>query len=116
MQVRSEWPVAETIDAGRLTLEPVGVDHAEEMVLVLGDQNVYVYTGGEPPGLEELRSRYARQVRGQSDDGARGWLNWVIRDRETRFAVGTVQATLCITQGSMSAELAWIVGVAHRSW
>ena len=84
------------------------------LVVVLGDPNVYAYTGGEPPSAGELRSRYARQVEGQSDDGAEGWLNWITRDRETQLAVGTVQATLRVTQDVMSAELAWIVGVAHQ--
>lgn len=89
MQMRSDWLGAETIEARRLTLEPLRVDHADEMVVVLGDPIVYAYTGGEPPSAGELRSRYARQVEGQSDDGAEGWLNW-------------------------NTELAWIVGVAHQ--
>ena len=114
MEMRSDWLGAETIEARRLTLEPLRVDHADEMVVVLGDPNVYAYTGGEPPSAGELRSRYARQVEGQSDDGAEGWLNWITRDRETQLAVGTVQATLRVTQDVMSAELAWIVGVAHQ--
>ena len=113
MQMRFDWLGAETIEARRLTLEPLRVDHADEMVVVLGDPNVYAHTGGEPPSLGELRSRYTRQVEGQSDDGDEGWLNWITRDRETQLAVGTVQATLRVTQDSMSAELAWIVGVAH---
>jgi len=69
---------------------------------------------GEPPSLEALGSRYARQVAGQSDDGSRGWLNWIIRESGTRLAVETVQATISAEQSSMSAELAWVLGVAHQ--
>ncbi len=114
MHLHSEWPGAETIETRRLTLEPLRVDHADEMILVLRDQDVYAYTGGEPLSLEELRSRYARQVAGQTPNGSQGWLNWIVRERGTQLAVGTVQATLCVEQGSMSAEIAWIVGVAHQ--
>jgi RimJ/RimL family protein N-acetyltransferase len=114
MQLRSGWPHAETIETQRLMLEPLRVDHAEEMVAVLGDHGLYTYTGGEPPSLEALGSRYARQVAGQSDDGSRGWLSWIVRERGTRLAVGTVQATISAEQGSTSAELAWVLGVAHQ--
>jgi hypothetical protein len=83
MQMRSDWLGAETIEARRLTLEPLRVDHADEMVVVLGDPNVYAYTGGEPPSLGELRSRYTRQVEGQSDDGDEGWLGRARAKRRT---------------------------------
>lgn len=84
------------------------------MSLVLRDREVYAYIGGEPPSVEELRSRYERQVAGRSPDGSRGWLNWIVRERETERMVGTVQATLCVASGGMSAELAWVIGVAHQ--
>ena len=102
------------IETPRLTLEPQRVEHADEMILVLADRDLYKQTGGEPPSLVELRSRYAEQASGQSPDGSRGWLNWVIRERDTGFAVGAVQATLRFQRGSISAELAWTVGVAHQ--
>ena len=66
------------------------------------------------PVSTRCRPRYARQAAGQSDDGSRGWLNWIIRERETQLAVGTVQATIRATQRSMCAALAWVVGVAHQ--
>jgi RimJ/RimL family protein N-acetyltransferase len=76
----------------RLTLEPLRVEHAREMVPVVG------------AGESELRSRFARQVAGIP----RGWLNWVVR--LDGVAVATVQATVA---GDV-AELAWVVGVSHR--
>jgi RimJ/RimL family protein N-acetyltransferase len=90
------------------------VHHADEMVAVLGDRELHVQTGGEPPSLDELRSRYASQAVGQSLDGSRGWLNWIMRARQTGLAVGTVQATVWRARRGMCAELAWTVGVAHQ--
>jgi RimJ/RimL family protein N-acetyltransferase len=115
MRSRSVWPRTEIIESPRLVLEPLRLEHAEEMLSVLSDQDIYVHTGGEPPSLAALRSRYARQAAGQSPDRSQGWLNWIIRDRETRLAIGTVQATLRSGHGGyVAAELAWVVGVAHQ--
>jgi RimJ/RimL family protein N-acetyltransferase len=45
---------------------------------------------------------------------ARKALNWIVRERETQRMVGTVQATLRVAAGSVSAELAWVIGVAYQ--
>jgi RimJ/RimL family protein N-acetyltransferase len=114
MQSSGEWPAATRIDTRRLILEPLRVAHADEMVFVLGDEALYEYTGGAPPTLEELRVRYARQVSGRSPDRTRGWLNWTVREREHRTAVGTVQSTLAWEEQDMVAEVAWVIGVCHQ--
>src|SRR4051794_28254882 len=93
---RAKREMVEELFTERLTLEPLRVEHAPEMVEVVGD-----YDGLDEAGL---RARYARQVAGV----ARGWLNWVVRLDGT--AVATVQATLT---GEV-AELAWVVGPSHR--
>lgn len=49
MQRLHRWPTAERLETERLILEPLRIEHAEEMVLVLGDRRLYAYTGGEPP-------------------------------------------------------------------
>jgi RimJ/RimL family protein N-acetyltransferase len=82
------WPRAEPIETARLTLEPLRIEHAEEMFAILADHELYGYIGGWPPSVEELRTRCERQVVGHSPDGAHGWLNWVIRARETEAAAG----------------------------
>ena len=110
----SVWPVASSIETSRLTLEPLRVEHAEEMVSVLDDEGLYQFIGGRPTTLQELRETYGRQAVGQSPDGARGWLNWIVRDRATGSVVGTVQATLHYAGGSMSAQVAWIIGARHQ--
>jgi RimJ/RimL family protein N-acetyltransferase len=84
------------------------------MFPILTDRGLYEYTGGKPPSLGQLRARYARQAAGHSPDGAQGWLNWIIRHRETGDVAGTVQATLSTADGHMSAEIAWVIGTAHQ--
>jgi hypothetical protein len=51
------------------------------MTEVLGDRELYRFTGGRPPTEAQLRARYARQVAGRSPDGTASWRNWVVRRR-----------------------------------
>ncbi|MEH1100998.1 GNAT family N-acetyltransferase [Micromonospora sp. CPCC 205561] len=109
-----DWPVAEIIDTERLLLEPLRVGHAEELAPLLDDATLHEYTGGAPATPEQLRERYARQAAGRSPDGREGWLNWVVRHRETGDAVGTVQATVRLDGVRPVAELAWVVMAPHQ--
>src|SRR5690349_22711520 len=52
---------ATPIASARLTLEPLTVEHATEMVAVLAEPELYRYTGGAPEDLQTLRRRYERQ-------------------------------------------------------
>jgi RimJ/RimL family protein N-acetyltransferase len=79
------------------------------MVGVLGGDALYAFTGGAPPGLDELRARYAGQVAGRSPDGRKEWRNWILRRQPGGQAVGYVQAT--ITGEGRRAEIAWVVGL-----
>src|SRR4051794_23368971 len=92
-----------------IELEPLRIDHAAELVEVLCDERLYEHIGGSPPGEDELRARFARQVAGRSPDGRARWFNWVVR--EDGVAVGTLQATVA---GDL-AELAWVVGIPYRA-
>jgi len=94
----------EPITTDRLGLEPLRVGHAEEMAPLVDDVRLHGFIGGEPLSFEALRERYARLVAGVSE----GWLNWVVR-RDGQV-VGTVQATV----DGDSADVAWVVGVAHQ--
>jgi RimJ/RimL family protein N-acetyltransferase len=101
----------------RLTLEPLRVDHAEEMAPLLADRGLYAFTGGEPPTLAELRARYARQAAGRSPDGAQAWLNWIVRRREDGHAVGFVQAAVAADPpppAPVTAVLAWVLAVRYQ--
>ena len=95
----------------RLVLEPLRVEHADEMVQVLGDPAVYAFTGGEPPSFDQLQDRYRQQVAGSGDPAER-WHNWVVRVRADGAPVGYVQAT--VTDHGRAAELAWLVGAGWQ--
>lgn len=101
-------PVAECIWTDRLLLEPLEVEHAEEMVHVLGDARLHLFIGGEPAGLPDLRTRYDRLAAGPAPYHQEAWLNWIIRLCTDGQAVGTVQGTVLPGPRAM---LAWIVGV-----
>lgn len=90
----------------RLVLTPLDVDDAAEMVGVLADTELYVFTGGTPSSLEQLGSIYRSQVAGSSESDEM-WLNWIVRLAGTGTAVGFVQTTIV---GDV-ADLAWVVGV-----
>jgi len=108
------WPRAAAIGTARLILEPLRIDHAAELAPALDDQELHRYIGGRPATAEELRSRFAAQIVGHSPDGAEGWLNWVVRTRDTGAAAGTVQATLHGEPGARSAEIAWVIARPHQ--
>ncbi len=106
--------IAAPLRTARLLLEPLLVDHADEMAAVLGDPALYTFTGGAPPGVEELRQQYARQVVGRSADGTEDWLNWVLRVREDGRAVGYLQATVTTEAGRRAADVAWVLGTGEQ--
>jgi RimJ/RimL family protein N-acetyltransferase len=111
----ADWPAAPRLRTERLVLEPLTVDHAEEMAPLLDDSALHAFTGGSPATLQELRRRYAHQVRGHSPDAAQRWLNWIVRLAQADAAVGSVQATVSGGEhGPVVAELAWVIAVAHQ--
>jgi len=104
-----EAMTTDQISSARLRLVPLTVGDAAEMVDVLSGEALYAYTGGAPPGLYELRARYARQAAGWSPDGREQWRNWILRREPGGEAVGYVQAT--ISGEGRRAEIAWVVGL-----
>ena len=97
------------VSSARLRLVPLTVTDAADMVDVLSGEALYAYTGGAPPGVGELRARYARQVAGRSPDGREEWRNWILRREPGGEAVGYVQAT--ISSEGRRAEIAWVIGL-----
>src|SRR5699024_11884668 len=98
------WPAIDPIPSHRLLLDPLTMSAAEEMVSVLEDPELYEYTGGRAPTLEQLRTQYATQVAGRSEDGAQWWLNWVAGWRHSKEPGGYVQATAEDNHGTRVAE------------
>ena len=100
------------IRSARLSLTPLAVADADEMVRVLSGAALYTFTGGSPPSLSELRAGYARVAAGRSPDGREEWRNWIIRREPGRAAIGYVQAT--IVDDGTRAEIAWVVGLSWQ--
>lgn len=103
-------PPAEQLKTPRLTLEPLSVTHAPEMVGLLAAPDLYTFTGGTPPDLNTLKRRYAIQSRGHSADGQQAWRNWILREQGSGRAAGYVQATLYSEEAENVADIAWVVG------
>ncbi|HZX03070.1 GNAT family N-acetyltransferase [Kribbella sp.] len=95
------------ITTERLTLLPLRVEYAVPMAEVLSDPGLYTFTGGEPPTVEALETRYRRQLAGPDREDEQ-WLNWVVRYDDN--LIGFVQATVT---GS-TAEIAWVIGTAWQ--
>ena len=104
----------EKLVSTRLVLEPLSLEHASPMVDVLGDESLYTFTGGTPPTLSQLETRYAGQVLGISPDGTQQWFNWIVRRRDSDSIVGFVQATVEDDNDSLVAEVAWVINQAHQ--
>ncbi|MEW2357754.1 GNAT family N-acetyltransferase [Spirillospora sp. NPDC029432] len=109
-------PITEAIRTRRLTLEPLGAHHADEMAEVLGDPRLHRYTGGEPLSLDELRARYARLAAGPAPFHQEQWLNWIVRRRRDGQPVGTVQATVTPGEAGPRAAVAWVVGMPYQGF
>ena len=105
---------AQPLASRRLLLEPLRVDHADELAPVLSDRSLYRFTGGAPPTAAELRARFEAQTQGGSPDGRSCWLNWVVREQATNRVVGTVQATVKLGGSAPVADLAWVIGASHQ--
>lgn len=108
------WPTAEPIDTTRLTLEPLTVEHAVEMVEPLSSPQLYTHIDGQAPSQAELRRLYSMQTAGESPAGDAGWLNWIIRRKDLHDTIGYVQATLTISNQSTEADIAWVVSPAAQ--
>ena len=67
------------VTAGRIRLEPLVLDHALEMFVVLSDPAIYEFENDPPRSLEWLRYRYSLLEKRTSPDGREKWLNWAVR-------------------------------------
>jgi len=97
------------LNTERLSLEPLRVEHANEMESALSSPVLYEFTGGHPPTPEELVARYRLQIAGSARSSEQ-WHNWIARSDATDEAVGFVQATVV----DDSADVAWLIGLKHQ--
>jgi RimJ/RimL family protein N-acetyltransferase len=107
-------PASEPITTARVLLEPLSVGHAPSMVNVLAEPSLCEYTGGEASSLEVLEHRYSTQTVGQSADGSRRWLNWVLDLRDLGRPLVYVQATVEDDWSRLVADIAWVVSPVWR--
>ena len=107
------FPHAPPLQTARLVLEPLWLDHAEEMAPLLADPRLHEFTGGEPPTLDYLRESYRTRLSAGTAGGSR-WCNWVLRHRDSGTVVGGVQAEVTLGDDGLHAEIAWIVGSGHQ--
>jgi RimJ/RimL family protein N-acetyltransferase len=105
---------ASGLGSERIVLEPLRIEHADELGPVVLDPSLHRFIGGAPPTPDEFRARIERQVRGRSPDGRSRWLNWVVRSRDDGEALGRVQATVTGSGKGLEAEVAWVIGAAHQ--
>ena len=74
---------------------------------MLSDQELYRFTGGEPPAdLDAVRRWFSALETRKSPDGSEQWLTWTVRLANTRAFIGYVQATVKDGQ----ADIAWLIG------
>jgi RimJ/RimL family protein N-acetyltransferase len=102
------------LESDRLVLEPLRVEHADELAPILDDPALHEFTGGQPATRDELRRRFARLLTGHSPDGRDRWLNWTVRARGTGRVVGIAQATVRVDATGPSADLAWVIATAYQ--
>ena len=98
----------------RLLLEPLRVEHAEEMSALLDDERLHEFIGGAPLTRDGVRRRFAQLAAGRSPDGTEQWHNWILRRRQNHVAVGCVQATVRGLPPAETAAMAWTVGIAFQ--
>lgn len=108
------FPPAPPLTAGRVQLDPLRVEHAEEMAPLLDDPGLHSFIGGRPATPAELRHKYRRQSVGFSPDGSQRWLNWTVRRIDDGRPLGAVQATVTADADGLSAEVAWVIAAAHQ--
>ena len=74
----------------RLKISALAVNHADETFKSLQSPEIYQYIpDAPPPDVESLKKRYAMLAAGSSIKGEK-WLNWVVFERSSGEAVGTL--------------------------
>jgi len=87
-------PTTTLLSSERLRIEPLRIEHTEQVMSDLQDPAIYRYLPGDPPSPQALHRRHAAWVVGHSPDGGELWLNWVAFLGDTMLPIGTAQATL----------------------
>lgn len=113
-----DWPRSVRLTTPRLSLDPLRIEDADELAVLLDDVELHRYMGGLPDLPDQLQRRIVRQVVGRSADGEQLWFNWVLRPLDQEVVVGQLQATVQPSDpaGPVNAvaSLAWLIGSAYQ--
>src|SRR5690625_2953342 len=91
-----------------LILEPLKKDHASRLFDVLKDPKIYIYIPEEPPtGEEALADKFSTLSKGAPSHLDELWLNYAVYDSEISQYIGTLQATIFMTD--KKASVAYIL-------
>jgi ribosomal-protein-alanine N-acetyltransferase len=108
-----------TLQTGRILLEPLAAYHAEMVFQGLTNPHLYEFIAEEPPrSVDDLRERFIRLESRRSPDGGEEWLNWVVFSKPVRNPRGYVQATISSTKANIAFVLfedAWGQGLGREA-
>jgi RimJ/RimL family protein N-acetyltransferase len=103
----------------RLDLTPLEPADAPALSAVLADPELYRHLPHGPPAdATFLEQRFRRLAVRRSPDGSQQWLNWVVRARGRRDAVGLVEVSVEGTQAHLAyfvARTRWRRGIAREA-
>jgi RimJ/RimL family protein N-acetyltransferase len=95
------------VETPRLALEPLARAHAEELLAPLNDPALYAWFGGDAfESMEALADGWAalaRELRAKHDIAR---VSWVVRERETRRAIGKLDAQ--INAARVASNVGWM--------
>jgi len=80
------------LETERMSLEPIGEGHANDLFELLADPELHRFVPFEPPTLEEQIKRCSRWAVGLSPDGLEIYLNWAAREKASGDLIGHFQA------------------------
>ena len=86
-----------TLRTSRLDLTPITKAFAPEMFQLLNDSALYKYVTVSPPAdVIALASEYEVWQGRRSLDGSELWLNWALRQKESKQLIGHLQAGVLV--------------------
>jgi ElaA protein len=92
---------------GPLEFVPLNASHAALLFQPLSAVAIYQHMEERPQAsLETMQARYARLEQGAPSGCGELWLNWLVRDAQTKETLGTIQATVL---RNASAEIGYVL-------
>ena len=94
----------------RISVEPLRVEHLEELASALLHPAVYRHIGGELPSLDDFKLGLSRALAGPPARATgQTWLNYLVRQTGTNAMLGRLEATV----HNGLAEVAFLFGPRH---